>query len=129
MMLATVESASGAGVSKNVNATDEHEQRNEPSGTVISASGMVEATKGMAVEVSDTLVQLRGQVMEKLSTLQVPSETLEAVRRSFETGLKGAYTTTLDAVQRTKQSLFDILPSPLSSAHGDEARKVELLLL
>ncbi|KAG0613628.1 hypothetical protein M758_6G117400 [Ceratodon purpureus] len=104
--------------------TDEHEQRGEESGTVVSGPGLVEAGKGMATEVSDSLVSVRGRMMEKLSGLQLPSESLEAVRRTFETGLKGAYTTTRDAVQRTKQSLLDLFPSSHTSSSATEARKV-----
>lgn len=78
----------------------------------------------MATEASETLVQIRGRVIEKLSSLHLPSESLEAVRKTFETGLKGAYTTTVDAVQRTKQSLLDILPASLAHTNANEARRV-----
>ena len=117
MFVVNAEEMAGAG-------TDEHEQRGEESGTVVSGPGLVEAGKGMATEVSDSLVSVRGRMMEKLSGLQLPSESLEAVRRTFETGLKGAYTTTRDAVQRTKQSLLDLFPSSHTSSSATEARKV-----
>lgn len=107
----------------------EHEQRGESAGTILNGQGLVEASKGMATEASETLVQIRGRVMEKLSSLHLPSESLEAVRKTFETGLKGAYTTTVDAVQRTKQSLLDILPASLAHTNANEARRVSLTML
>jgi len=93
--------------------TDEHEQRGEASGTVVSGPGLVEAGKGMAME-----------VMEKLGGLHLPPDSLDGVKRTVETSLKGAFTTTKDAVQRTKQSLLDILPSPLSSSSATQAHQV-----
>lgn len=107
----------------------EDEQRGESASTIMTGQGLVEASKGMASEASETLVQIRGRVMEKLSSLHLPSESLEAVRKTFETGLKGAYTTTVDAVQRTKQSLLDILPASLAHTNANEARRVSLTML
>lgn len=109
---------------KTAAGADEHERRGEEGGSAVSRSGLVEVSKGMANEVGESFVTARARVMEKLSLMQLPSESLEGVRKTFETGLKGAYTTTRDAVQRTKQSILDILPSSLSSSSATEARKV-----
>ena len=91
---------------------------------MVSGAGLVEASKGMAGEVGEALGAVRGRVMDRLARLQLPSESLEAVRRTFETSVKGAYATTRDAVQRTRQSLLDLFPSSLTSSTATEARKV-----
>lgn len=48
----------------------------------------------------------------------------DSIKRTLETSLKGAFATTKDAVQRTKQTLLDILPSSLSSSSAHQARQV-----
>jgi hypothetical protein len=86
-----------------------------------TGSGVVEAGKGVATEVGDTVMGIRARVMERLAGLHLPTETLDAIRRTFETGVKG----TRDAVQRTRQSLADILPSSLSSDSNSAGQVVE----